>query len=128
MEQGLPTKHPLARKLWQVSRILGSRSPFDQDLLAHTEAQLDFILEMYAGDNPEAAKFTRPGQSSTDISQAKLDAAWERVLVGSAKAAMMKGRMPSAAVQEILRQRQERIDAMKRHSVPHIRMGPGAKG
>ena len=95
-------------------------SPFSLDLLSHTEAQLDFILEMYALDNPERGTFVRAGveKSMTPVQEA---VAWEAVLVGKAHDAMMAPMMPSEATLGVLRQ-------MERMSKPQMRMGPGAKG
>lgn len=106
------------KKLWQASQILGSKSPFD--LLDHTQAELDFILEKYADENPKAARFTRLGKTQP-LSRAELDAAWDKVLVGRAHREMMGARMPSEAVMAVLRRR----EAL---SKPQIVKGPAAAG
>lgn len=65
-----------------VSVIQGHKNPFADHLLAYSEAQLDFILEMESIDNPERISFSRSGSGAaiTDIM-----AAWDRVLSGPAK-------------------------------------------
>ncbi len=105
------------RKLWQVSQILGSRSPFD--LLDHNEAQLDFILEMYAEDNPDRGTFIR-ANNQPPLSAAKLAAAWERVLVGDAHRARMERYTPPALAAKLR-------DLAKGPPKPVIRRGPAAK-
>lgn len=74
----------MAKKLWQVSRLLGDRSPFDPYVLDHNEAQLDFILEMYALENPRRARFVRPDQPSEGLKHSQAQARWVDVLRGSA--------------------------------------------
>lgn len=86
---------PLAKKLWMVSRVLNT-SPFSPDLLNHTEAQLDFILEMHAADNPDDFRFVRPGMV-TPLPSPEAKAEWERRLIGTAHDRYMHKRMPSAA-------------------------------
>lgn len=92
---GLPTTTPTAKKLWQVSQLLKC-SPFDPTLLEHTEAQLDFILEMYATDHPDEYTFVRQGDVPA-LSDPERRAAWDRVLTGSAKTRLLP-RMPLAAM------------------------------
>jgi hypothetical protein len=65
-----------------VSQFL-NKSPFDQDLLNHNEAQLDFILEMYSLDHPKEFRFTRGGLTSAERGNTS-KAAWVNVLTGSA--------------------------------------------
>lgn len=56
---------------------------------------MDFILEMYADDNPDDMKFVRPGQP---LPEHELQAEFERRLLGNARADFLKNFMPSAAV------------------------------
>lgn len=63
----------------------------------HTEAQMDFILEMHALDNSDEFKFIRPGVSEK-LTSAESKAAWEQRLLGKAKDSFMRPNMPSAAV------------------------------
>jgi hypothetical protein len=84
VQSGIPTQTPLAQKLWQVSRLLGDRSPFDPYILEHNEAQLDFILEMYALENPRRARFIRPGQVTEGLKRSQSQARWVDVLRGPA--------------------------------------------
>jgi hypothetical protein len=72
-------------------------SPFSRDLLNHTEAELDFILEMYAADHPEKFKFTRPGEEQR--SKAEVRAAWDRVLTGAAQSHALP-KMPLAKLKK----------------------------
>ena len=95
--------------------MLQGRSPFE--LLDHTEAELDFILEMFAQDNPDRGKFFRTGQEDPP-SRAEVEAAWERVLVGRAHHEMMSKFLPEA-LREALRN-------FDRRSKPQFKMGPAA--
>ena len=94
--RGLPTRLPLASKLWRCSQIL-HKSPFDEDVLRHTEAQLDFILEMYAADHPDEFKFTR-GSDPQPLTRAEMLAAWEGRLLGQEHERFLMPKMPSEAV------------------------------
>ena len=87
---------PLAEKLWRVSRIL-SISPFDPKLLDHTSIQIDFILEMFARDNPEDYEFVRPGKPKP-LPDAEVLASWERRLLAKAHSDFLTSMLPSAAV------------------------------
>jgi len=66
-------------------------------MLGHTEIQLDFILEMYANDNPKEFSFRRPGQNPPRPEH-ELLAEWDRVLIGKAKETLFARMMPSKAV------------------------------
>jgi hypothetical protein len=59
--RGIPTNDPLARKLWIASVIQGHRNPFGKALRDYTVAELDFVLEMAALDDPEHYSFSRAG-------------------------------------------------------------------
>ena len=65
----------------------------------HNEAQIDFILESYAKDNPEEFTFVRSGEEKP-LSDAEYKAAMESVLIGSARDQFLKSIMPSKAVLE----------------------------
>lgn len=93
-------------------------SPFDPELLNHTEAQLDFILEKYATEDPRRGTFTRHGKPKP-VPQSRIDAAWSKVLVGKANHAMMAGKLPSDAVLKALRE-------MHAYSKPVFKVGPAA--
>ena len=76
-----------------MSRILQC-SPFEEKVTSLNEAQLDFILEMYAKDHPDELKFSRPNdQSDTPRRIAELkawrdvmpDKAWEQLMYGGKK-------------------------------------------
>lgn len=84
--------------MWRISRILNT-SPFDPKLLDHTEAELDFILESFALDNPEEFRFVRPGETDKPT-PAELHAAMESVLLGTARDSFLAQFMPSKAVLE----------------------------
>jgi hypothetical protein len=68
-------------------------------VLNHTEAQLDFILESYAIDNPDDFKFIRSGEEEA-LPDHMQKAALESVLVGRAHADFMKSFMPPKIVFE----------------------------
>lgn len=106
-------------KLWQVHKLTpGSRSPFDYR--DHTEAELDFILEMTALDHPDQGVFIRAGQAPK-ISKSKLAAAWERVLVGKAHREMIEKWVPPA-IANLLKVRWSKQVAPQ----PVFRPGPAA--
>lgn len=111
MAEGLETKTLRAEKLWEVSRILGNRSPFDPYILEHTEAQLDFILEMYAKDNPRTRRFVRPGRIEDGTREVMVTKGWADVLTGAALARFMRKRLPSEAVMGMLRRMGTRKNA-----------------
>lgn len=79
-------------------------SPFNPDLLNHNEAQLDFILEMYASDHPKEMTFVRPGKPNP-AQGPQIAKQWADVLRGEALAQFMGARMPSAEVMKVLRAR-----------------------
>lgn len=83
--------------MWKVSRVLNNISPFADELLQHSEAQLDFILEMYAKDNPEEVTFVR-ADKPTPLTATESMAEWECRLLGKAKQDFWGMFMPSAAV------------------------------
>lgn len=112
MASGLPTKTPLAEKLWRASRILNV-SPFDAGLLAHTEPQIDFIIEMYAIEHPRELKFTRPGNVDDGLAVSIAQRDWANVLTGEALRDFLANRMPSAAVLSRIRDNMPRIQRGK---------------
>lgn len=89
---------PLAKKLWQASRVLNT-SPFSPELLHHSEVQLDFILEMHALDNPKELVFERTS-SEKILSETETLAQWDQVLIGKSKQEFFAGMLPSKAVLE----------------------------
>jgi len=98
-----------------VSRIL-EKSPFDPELLNHTEPQLDFILEMYSAEHPAELKFTRPGKPDPELEKIQSQIGWVDVLTGKALDDYLKPRLPSEATLEKLR---NTVD-----SSAVVRMGP----
>lgn len=71
-----------------MAQILGC-SPFSPELLAHTEAQLDFILMKTAEEHPGSLVITRAGQEIGKPSArawASREVAWDAVLQGKALA------------------------------------------
>lgn len=82
------------------------QSPFSPDLLKHNEAQLDFILEMYATDHPKEMTFVRPGKVGP-AEMPRVAKRWADVLRGKALAEFMAKRMPSEAVLKVLRARSQ---------------------
>jgi hypothetical protein len=81
---GLATSTPLARKLWAVATIQGHKNPFGKPILEYNLAELDFILEMEALNNPREFTFHRDGIASDGSHIPEAKAAWSRVLRGSA--------------------------------------------
>ena len=76
----------MARKLWLASRILGAHSsggPFGKPLPEHTPAEIDFILEMGAADEPDRYTFLRGGKSARQAESEKR-AAWFNAVSGKA--------------------------------------------
>jgi hypothetical protein len=65
--------------------------------MKHTEAQLDFILEMYAQENPDEYEFVRPGKPKP-LSDPEMKQRMESVLLGKARDKFFANMMPSAAV------------------------------
>ena len=64
-----------------ASRILGSHAaggPFGKPLVAHTPAELDFILEMGARDEPDRFTFLRGGKDPR-LEASEVAAAWVAV-------------------------------------------------
>ena len=100
----------MARKLWRAARIL-NRSPFDQDILDHTVAQLDFILAMEAEDHPDQWKFERGGPIATAM---EVHAAWEAALTGKSRTTMLAPMMPSPAVLERARELAAAAEMLKK--------------
>lgn len=113
MAKGLPTQTPLSLKLWRASRIL-NKSPFEESLLAHNEAQLDFIIEMYAKDNPRELKFMRVGEVDDSIARTTALRDWANVLIGPALTNYLASKLPSANVLNVLRRGAGIIEMPKR--------------
>lgn len=96
----------MASKLWVASRILGSHAaggPFGKPLTEHTPAEIDFILEMGAKDEPERFTFRRFG---TDAVSPESSAAWFNSLTGDARREWLAKRGSTAA--------QRRLDEYKK--------------
>lgn len=112
----------MARKLWQVSQIL-EISPFDPGLLSHNEAQLDFILEMWAKDNPKRGRFVREGKASDGMADTMARKGWADVLRGAALNDYLATQMPPPAVMRRIREMRGSGAAMRRP----VRMKPQRK-
>lgn len=80
-----------------MSRILNNISPFSETITSLNHAQIDFILEMYAKDNPKDYRFIR-GDQLDEADQTQVLARWEAVLIDKAKSEFWKRFMPSEAV------------------------------
>ena len=84
--EGIPPSHRLAAKLWVASKVLGGHAaggPFGKRLVEHTPAELDFILEMAARDEPDKYAFRRAG-TPDPMQRTEAGAAWyDRALGGS---------------------------------------------
>lgn len=72
-------------------------------LLAHNEAQLDFILEMWAKDNPKRGRFVRGGKIDDGMAETLARKGWTDVLRGAALDRYLARQMPSEAVLKRLR-------------------------
>lgn len=88
---GLPTTVALALKLWQAAKIQGHKNPFGKPLPEYTVAELDFVLEMEARDNPKEFVFVRDGESSDGSHVTEAKAAWVGVLRGKSLAKRLSG-------------------------------------
>jgi hypothetical protein len=64
---------------------------------------MDFILEMYLKDNPDAYMLRR-GAEPDKLTQAEVMAEWERKLTGKAKMQYLGVSLPSAAVLKRMRE------------------------
>ena len=85
--QGLPSQHPLLRKLWLVAKIQGHKNPFSPELLRLNVAQIDFVLEMAALDEPDRYHFHRKGRAAPpqpETTAAWFDAAYGKNALGRA--------------------------------------------
>ena len=81
----MSTQSPLLRKLWLASVIQGHRNPFGKPLPDYTIAELDFVLEMAAQDDPERYSFRRAGQpENVRKAASEIAAAWLNVRAGAA--------------------------------------------
>lgn len=98
----MPTTGPVAKKLWQASQILNC-SPFSPELLALNAAQLDFILEMWCGEDPRRGRLLRPGAEPEGIDKTQAKAAWTKRLIGAGLDRFLGRQRPSAAVLAKLR-------------------------
>ncbi len=54
-------------------------------MLAHSESQLDIIIEQYAAENPKELVATRSGEPTGLSAEIKADVAWADVLLGDAR-------------------------------------------
>ncbi len=59
VREGYNLHSSLSQDIWLVSRIL-SCNPFSDEILQLTQAQIDFIIGMYALSNPDIGKTIRP--------------------------------------------------------------------
>jgi hypothetical protein len=78
-------------------------------MLDHNEAQLDFILEMYARDHPRELRLVRPDRLDAKAASSVNAAAWANVLSGSSYDNYMKDFLPSEAVLSRLRRVQPTV-------------------
>ena len=120
MTRGLPTTTRLAVKLWQVAKIQGHKNPFGKPLLDYNEAELDFVLEMEAKDNPGAYVFERAGVASDGSHQPAILAAWAAVKRGKLLDRMFAN-LPFAEVAE----RREKLNPVIQ--TPQAGMTPGLR-
>jgi hypothetical protein len=81
----------LAAKLWTVAKIQGHKNPFGKPIDQYNVAELDFILEMEARDNPDAYRFRRNGIPTDGSHLPEVKAAWMNVLRGNAQKTLTAG-------------------------------------
>lgn len=86
-----------------MAKIQGHHNPFSPDLLSLNEAQLDFILEMWAADNPKRGRFVREGATTSGMDDSLARKKWADVLRGPALQKYLAGHMPPQAVLDRLR-------------------------
>ena len=79
----------------------------------YTEAELDFVLEMYAQDNPDQYSFMR-GQDK-QLSAPEQKAAWERAFSGKAKVDFMP-KIPLAAIMKRAHDLREAVSRLRQSS------------
>jgi hypothetical protein len=85
--------------LWLASKVLGSHvagGPFGKPLTDYTVAELDFVLEMGALDEPNRFTFTRGGRDPTRAA-VDMHTAWMRVRTGAALTRQFDGEGITAA-------------------------------
>ena len=111
--QGLPIQHPLLRKLWLVAKIQGHKNPFSPELLRLNVAQIDFVLEMAALDEPDKYHFQRAGRAPAP--KPETTAAWFDALKGDARRKSGLGRALEAA--------SSRLASWKANAMPQRRQG-----
>lgn len=100
-----------------ASRILGSHAaggPFGKPLTQHTPAELDFILEMGARDEPERFTFLRNGVDPRRVAS-EAAAAWASVAIDNADRLKVAG----------LSEAQARLNAYKAKMGAAQTMKPG---
>lgn len=65
-----------------AAKIQGHRNPFGKALPDYTVAQLDFVLEMAALDEPDRYSFTRDGKETGRSTSTAALASWTDTLKG----------------------------------------------
>ena len=103
-----------------MAKIQGHRNPFGKALLDYTEAELDFVLEMEALDNPKTHVFQRGGVATDGSHIPVLKAAWASLRSGKALDAFFAG-IPFAMVAAA------RARRAQGGMIPGIKAGRGAK-
>jgi hypothetical protein len=79
-KEGINTNSPLAKRLWQVSRIL-DKTPWDEEILEMSIPRMDFVIKMHVADNPD--KYQLVDSSIEDGTHPlAIQLAWEKVLRG----------------------------------------------
>ena len=77
--------------MWQAAKIQGHKNPFGKPLVEYNPAELDFVLEMEALDNPREYRFERDGVASDGAHNAAVKAAWASALTGRSLAQSLSG-------------------------------------
>lgn len=98
-----------------ASRILGSHTaggPFGKPLTDHTPAELDFILEMGARDEPERFTFLRGGKDAR-MHDAEAKAAWLDTAIDNGQRLRMAG----------LAEQQANLNRYRQRKAPGMRPG-----
>lgn len=91
----------LARKVWEVSRLL-NRLPWEDAMTSAPEAWLDWVLKMHAKYPPGSQKFVDRKAQEDNLAFSNAAVGWSDVLTGSALDRFMSRFVP-AKLRERLR-------------------------
>jgi len=103
-----------------AAKLQGHKNPWGKPLVECSLAEIDFILEMEAIDNPKEFQFYRSGQSTVPPPAAHSMTAWANVLRGEALMRFMTGRWSPKAT--------ARSEAMRNTSMSGMKPGVTVRG